>query len=194
MYLRSLLIIDDDPNVHNLYAITLHDFHLKIHSCFNGFEGYQELRSNSYDLALMDIEMPEMTGLQVLERLTGEGVSFPPVIVISAAEGNHLISDCMNRGASDYLKKPVRTSFLKSVVRDILDTVDITKQSLPRAMYEMARRKSTADLIISTDLGIGNIKYKFGKLIEASFLGKTGINAVDLLKEIQKLKIDVEHR
>ena len=70
----------------------------------NGRIALQKLRSETFDLLLLDIEMPELDGFAVLEQLKADfQLREVPVIVTSSVEGLDNIVRCINLGAEDYL-------------------------------------------------------------------------------------------
>src|SRR6478752_3854397 len=81
----------------------------------NGRVALEMLRRESYDLLLLDIEMPEMDGFAVLEELKADlQLRDLPVIVTSSVEGLDNIVRCIGLGAEDYLPKPVNAVLLKA--------------------------------------------------------------------------------
>src|SRR6476659_646852 len=82
-------------------------------SAENGRVALEMLRRESFDLLLLDIEMPEMDGFQVLEQMTRDlQLRDIPVIVTSSLEGTDSVVRCIELGAEDYLPKPVNPVLL----------------------------------------------------------------------------------
>ena len=80
----------------------------------NGRVALETLRREPFDLALLDIEMPEMDGFQVLEQIRGDlALRDVPVIVTSSLEGLDNVVRCIELGAEDYLTKPVNPVLLQ---------------------------------------------------------------------------------
>src|SRR5689334_1553343 len=83
----------------------------------NGRLGLERLRAEPFDLMLLDIEMPEMDGFDVLEAMKADdSLADVRVIVTSAVEGLESIVRCIDFGADDYLHKPVNPTLLKARV------------------------------------------------------------------------------
>ena len=82
----------------------------------------EQLANDSFDLVLLDIEMPEMDGFEVLEALkSNPALRDLPVIVTSSVEGLENIVRCIELGAEDYLPKPVNKVLLKARVSSCLE-------------------------------------------------------------------------
>jgi adenylate cyclase len=110
-----LLVVDDNKVNRLLLGRSLEQQGHKVASASNGREALEVLRREPYDLVLLDMEMPEMDGFQVL----GELVKDPqlkdlPVIVTSSLEGIDHVVRCIELGAEDYLSKPVNPVLLKA--------------------------------------------------------------------------------
>src|SRR5262245_47219063 len=106
---NSRLLIADDNKVNRLLLsrgveLLGHRFAL----AENGRVALEKLRSEPFDLLLLDIEMPELDGFAVLEQLKADlQLRDVPVIVTSSVEGLDNIVRCINLGAESYLPKPV---------------------------------------------------------------------------------------
>lgn len=82
-----------------------------------GREALTMLRSNVFDLVLLDILMPEVDGFQVLREMKDDAALRDiPVIVVSAVEEMNSVDECLELGAVDYLSKPVDAELLKARV------------------------------------------------------------------------------
>ena len=100
------------------------------------------LRREAFDLLLLDMEMPEMDGFQVLEQLMNDlQLRDLPVIVTSSLEGVDSVVRCIELGAADYLSKPVNPVLLKARIDASLD-----KKRLQDQLKEMVRRFATPEV------------------------------------------------
>ena len=117
------LLIADDNKVNRL--LMSRSVELQGHSATlaeNGRIALEKLRAQSFDLLLLDIEMPEMDGFAVLEQLKADAVLRDiPVIVTSSLEGLENIVRCIGLGAEDYLSKPVNPVLLKARISASLE-------------------------------------------------------------------------
>jgi CheY-like chemotaxis protein len=110
-----LLLVDDNKVNRLLLARTLELAGHRVSAAENGRVALAMLRKDAYDLLLLDIEMPEMDGFQVLEQVRGDlALRDVPVIVTSSLEGLDNVVRCIELGAEDYLTKPVNPVLLKA--------------------------------------------------------------------------------
>ncbi len=110
-----LLVVDDNKVNRLLLTRSLEQQGHSVASAENGRIALETLRREPFDLVLLDMEMPEMNGFQVLEQLKGDlQLRDLPVIVTSSLEGIDNVVRCIELGAEDYLTKPVNPVLLKA--------------------------------------------------------------------------------
>ncbi len=110
----SILVVDDNSVIRQILRMSLEADGHTVSIAENGIDALDKMRTNDYDLVLLDIMMPLMNGIQVLEAMRKDRLLAKiPVIVISA---NHQIENsvrCIELGAVDYLSKPINRVLLK---------------------------------------------------------------------------------
>jgi class 3 adenylate cyclase len=137
-----LLVVDDNKVNRLLLTRSLELMGHSVASAENGRVALDMLRRESFDLVLLDMEMPEMDGFQVLERLVGDPqLRDLPVIVTSSLEGTDNVVRCIELGAEDYLAKPVNPVLLKARLGASLE-----KKRLRDQQKEMVRRFATREV------------------------------------------------
>jgi DNA-binding response OmpR family regulator len=96
-----------------------------------GRQGLEALRSSSFDLVLLDVTMPEMNGLEVLQTIKCDArLKHIPVIMISALDEIETVVRCIEMGAEDYLPKPFDPVLLKARVDACLEKKRLRDQEL----------------------------------------------------------------
>jgi two-component system KDP operon response regulator KdpE len=101
------LIIDDEPHIRRLLAIALGSKGWEVFEAPNGFEGVQLVMGAKPDIVLLDLNLPDMNGIEVLREL--RAWSTIPVVIISVRNAQDDIIDLLNAGADDYVVKPFYT-------------------------------------------------------------------------------------
>ncbi len=117
---RRILVIDDEPDIRKTLKMTLEYEGYEILAASSGNEGLERAASERPDAILLDIKMPGLDGLEVLERLTGLGTG-SAIIMIS---GHGDISDAVKAtklGAFDFLEKPLEQDRLLLALRNALE-------------------------------------------------------------------------
>ena len=137
-----LLVADDNKVNRLLLTRSLELQGHAVRSADNGRVALEMLRSGDFDLMLLDMEMPEMNGFQVLEQLAADlKLRDLPVIVTSSLEGVETIVRCIELGAEDYLNKPVNPALLKARIGASLE-----KKRLRDQQKELVRRFATSEV------------------------------------------------
>ena len=139
---RRLLIVDDNKVNRLLLARHIDLLGHRFALAENGRVALEMLRSEPFDLLLLDIEMPELDGFTVLEQLKADpALRDVPVIVTSSLEGMENIVRCIELGAEDYLHKPVNAVLLKARIGASLE-----KKRLRDEQRELVRRFATPEV------------------------------------------------
>jgi two-component system, LuxR family, response regulator FixJ len=102
---RHIAIVDDDESVRRALVRLLAGCSFSVRTYPSGVEFLESLKSSAPDCLILDLQMPDMTGLEVLHQLVGAGFSFP-VIVVTAQDELGTLSRCMLAGAAAFLTKP----------------------------------------------------------------------------------------
>ncbi len=117
-----LLIVDDNKVNRLLLSRNVEILGHRASTAENGRVAMEMLEAGEFDLLLLDIEMPEMDGFQVLEAVKkNTRLRDVPVIVTSSVEGLDNIVRCIELGAEDYLPKPVNKTLLGARVSSCLE-------------------------------------------------------------------------
>lgn len=118
---KTILVIDDDAQVRHLIQSFLEHEGFHVIMASNGTEGIRALQTQSPDLVLLDVRMPEMDGLKTLETLRKIGIdSTCPVIMVTSLGDEKTVSAAASLGASDYVVKPFDLKLLKYKINDLL--------------------------------------------------------------------------
>ncbi|MBU4525793.1 MAG: sigma-54 dependent transcriptional regulator [Desulfomicrobium sp.] len=122
----SLLIIDDEESIRDSLTMAL-GRHYEVASCASGKEALEILPALAPDMVLLDIGLPDMSGLEVLDhvrRLSPHAA----VIMITAFEDLDTVISAMKRGAFDYLLKPLRMDALKLCLERAKSSIRLGKE------------------------------------------------------------------
>jgi len=115
----KVLVIDDEPGVRELISEALSISEITAVQAVDGLEALSLLRRDRFDLLILDINMPKLDGLALLEKLRTEGMSVP-VLMLSARADKTDINQGLRIGADDYLTKPFSIEELVLRVKAIM--------------------------------------------------------------------------
>ena len=114
-----LLIAEDELDLAEVLTVFFEKNHFAVDTVHNGFDAYEYAVSGAYDAIILDVMMPKMNGIEVLQKLRAEGVNTPIMMLTAKGEKDDRITG-FNAGADDYLPKPFDPDELISRVRAIL--------------------------------------------------------------------------
>ena len=114
-----ILIADDEENIRESLNLILGEIY-DLAFAKNGEEALAQLRSGAFELALLDIKMPKLDGMEVLKRLK-ETNHATPVLMLTAYQSVEIAKEAIKLGAMDYLPKPFDREHLLTTIRGILE-------------------------------------------------------------------------
>jgi len=115
----SILVVDDDRTTRHLTRTTLAKAGYAVRVAQDGAEALSRMRGKKFDLVLLDVWMPRMDGLAVLDRMKRLKTR-PRVIVMTSDDAPQTVLKAIRRQAYQYVHKPVEPAALVSIVRDAL--------------------------------------------------------------------------
>lgn len=118
-----LLIVEDEPALRRALSINLRARHYEVHAAGDGASALRIAAANPPDLAIVDLGLPDMDGVDVIAGL--RGWSTVPIIVLSARDGQLSKVTALDVGADDYVTKPFGMDELVARVRASLRRADI---------------------------------------------------------------------
>jgi two-component system, chemotaxis family, chemotaxis protein CheY len=126
----NILVVDDSETVREVIAKTLGLAQVpvnELHMAANGQEALDILQDNWVDLVFSDINMPVMTGVEMIERMREDDVMRAiPVIVVSTEGSATRIEELRSKGVSAYIRKPFTPESIRKVVDEVLGSSDGT--------------------------------------------------------------------
>lgn len=111
---ETILVVDDETDIADGMAAALEMAGFKTQKAYSAKEAQELLRTEGADLVLLDIIMPEMNGLQLLEKLQEDRRTRSiPVVILSSLGDRDTVLNALGSGAVDYLEKPVSVKELR---------------------------------------------------------------------------------
>ncbi|MFL5627549.1 MAG: sigma-54-dependent transcriptional regulator [Ktedonobacteraceae bacterium] len=132
----SILIIDDEPHLPHQFARFLKKHGYDVSVVADGEAGLQELQKNNIDLVLLDLRLPKMGGLEVLQQIRAQDQELPVVMLTAFGDVQTAVT-AMKLGASDYLLKGFDLEELLLVVQRALET-----SAMYRELRQLRRERS----------------------------------------------------
>lgn len=113
-----VLVVDDEPGILRLIDLVLSNSGFRVMVAENGVEALRIAEQRRPDIAIVDVRMPDMSGLEVMRRLRGR-TSIPVVLLTAQAQNENKVMG-LESGADDYISKPFNPGELSARVRAVL--------------------------------------------------------------------------
>ncbi|MHB9074665.1 MAG: response regulator [Desulfobaccales bacterium] len=176
----SILVVDDNGINRDLLSRYLERQGHAVQVAHNGRQALEMITTGTFDLVLLDITMPGLTGYQVLQHLKhSETLRDLPVIMISALDEMDSVIRCIELGAADYLPKPFNPVLLRNRVGDFLEKKRLRE-------LEAEQKQKLQELNTALELRNRFIRETFGSYLSDEI--------VDTILKEGGLKIEGEKR
>lgn len=129
-----ILLIEDDSATAQSVLLMLKAVGLEVDTASFGQQGVERAKTDDYDLILLDLILPDMSGFQVLRALRGDHIR-TPVLVLSSLDGVHDKAKALGFGADDYLTKPFAPKELSARIRALLRRVRPSIPGHPKLVF-----------------------------------------------------------
>lgn len=197
---QTVLIVEDDEKLVELLTDAVESVGegCEIKAAFNGRDGLEILVKEKVDLALLDIKMPIMSGVQVLSELHNNKL-WIPIIILTAHPVKDIEEKLLEYGIVDYLSKPLDMARLKKRIKEVLKNREqrdsISGMSLAAILQVLEMEQRTGVISITTADRNGKIFFRKGRVVDIAAEGLSAEEALgDLLDHSNKDKeIHIEY-
>ena len=132
-----VLVIDDEPDIRESLEALLSSENYRVDLAFNATEGLKKLETSTYDLVLVDLMMPDRSGMEVLEEIRLRDRD-TPLFMITAYGSIEVAVEALKRGANDYFAKPWDNEKLLIEIERMISKVRLERENteLKRALKQ----------------------------------------------------------
>ncbi|OGU11518.1 MAG: two-component system response regulator [Geobacteraceae bacterium GWC2_58_44] len=162
MSINNILVADDEESMRWVLSKALRKKGFTVELARDGDEALRLIKENVYDLALLDIKMPGVTGLELLDRIKEERSDLFVVIMTAEASMKNAV-EAMKRGAYDYLTKPFDLGVIDAVVEKVSRAREMTSQ-VSLLKEELKDRYQLEKTIIGNSPAMRDIYKTIGKV------------------------------
>ncbi len=163
-----ILVVDDEPGMREFLEIMLQKDGYDVDTAADGPEAIDKIEESLFDLAIVDIQMPILNGIEVLKKVSEKSPD-TTVIMVTAYASHETAIEAMKLGAYDYITKPFKIDEIKLVIKKALD-----KKKLERENTRLRKELET--------------QYGFGNIIGRS---PAIVKVFELIKRVSELNVSV---
>jgi CheY-like chemotaxis protein len=196
----SLLVVDDNSMNRIMLSRYITKLGYQASLAENGRQALEKLQGEPFDLVLLDVEMPEMDGYQVLEQLKADPrLRDIPVIMISAVEELESVVKCIELGAQDYLPKPFNPVLLRARLTACLERKRLRDQEVDY-LQQLDRVTAAAAAIKANTFQLESLDEVAGRSDELGQLAlvfqemarQVYAREQHLQRQVQQLRIEID--
>lgn len=151
--MKKVLVVDDTKNIRMILTKCLELEGYEVMTASDGKQALELFTTHTYDLAFLDIKLPEIRGTEVLKRIREQGITTPVIIITAYATVKNAV-DCINLGAIAYVQKPFSADKIRTVLKEMEN----------KSLFAEREKLSTEDLIAGTKLSLD--KHDYDKALE----------------------------
>ncbi len=137
----DILVVDDEKNIVEGLKVLLAQEGFEVLTAFNGFDALKKIQDNEISVALVDIQMPKLDGLELFSKVKKRGDNLTQFIFITGKGTISTAVEAMKAGAYDYLTKPVEPHRIKSIIPKAIEHYNLLEdnQKLKNKLENLTR-------------------------------------------------------
>jgi diguanylate cyclase (GGDEF)-like protein len=163
---KKILIVDDDPDALVVMSATLEAAGFLVSTASDGADALRQFRADAYDLVMLDVDMPGMTGYEVCAALRSEAGELLPIVMVTGMDDVSSVDAAYRAGATDFIAKPISWALIGHRVRYLLRGYQIVRDL--KAAEGRIRRLAYFDSLT----GLPNREHFRHRLASALEIGK----------------------
>ena len=171
----KILFADDEPSIQDCMSIELPRMGHEVTVCPDGFTALAALEKNAYDCLLVDLDMPGMSGMQLVERIRQNSPETEAIILTGKSSLDSAIS-ALRHGVFDYLTKPCKLAELDALLKRVAEKRDLRNRC--RALQHRLERIEGKTQLIGDSPQIAQVRSRIARVAPTEstvlILGETG--------------------
>jgi len=126
--MAKILIVDDERSIRNTLKDILEFEKYQVELAEDGLIALEITKTTNFDAIFLDIKMPQMDGIEVLQQMRENGIE-TPIVMISGHGNIETAVECIKKGAYDFIEKPIDLNRLLVVIRNALDKTTLVTET-----------------------------------------------------------------
>jgi two-component system response regulator AtoC len=161
---QHVLVVDDEKNLREGLAELVASEGFAVSQAANGQAALELLRQDEYDVVFLDVRMPVIDGLEVLQTIQEEKLSTGPIIVISAFSESSKVIEAMRLGAYDYITKPLDLDEIVNILHRAAEQRKISQSTSQRPPKDIDSSETDRFQMLGTSRVMRDVFKQIGRL------------------------------
>ncbi len=132
--MRRILIVDDDESIRMIFKKVLENSGYEVETASNGIQALGILENEKFDIYILDLKMPEMDGITLLEEIKKRGYEGIPIILTAYGDKDSALA-ALKLGAYDFLEKPISINDLKFSIQRAIEKKELLEENVKLREY-----------------------------------------------------------
>ena len=141
----KVLILEDEASLREILSIVLEEFGYEVEEASTLQEGLEKVERECFDLALVDLRLPDGSGMELVRKLKRERRE-TEVIIITAFASTETVKEAIELGVYDYVEKPFKLDELRLLIRNVTDKIELKKRSSEGVPGILGRSRAIEEL------------------------------------------------
>ncbi|TCK05168.1 sigma-54-dependent transcriptional regulator [Phorcysia thermohydrogeniphila] len=130
------LILEDEKNIREILSIVVEEFDFEIDEAETLLEALEKLKENSYELLLVDLRLPDGSGMEVVRQVKRERPE-TEVVIITAFASTETVKEAFELGVYDYIEKPFKIEDLRLILRNLKEKLTLKEKLKQESIPEL---------------------------------------------------------
>ncbi|OGC05981.1 hypothetical protein A2V82_00005 [candidate division KSB1 bacterium RBG_16_48_16] len=162
--MKNILIVDDEESVRYSFKRFLSRANVRVDAAKNGAEAFEKLSQQTFDLVILDVRLPDMTGLQLLQKIKAIDPKLI-VLIITAFGTTETAIEAIKLGAYDYILKPFDIPSMKNLVEEALQCSHLMRTQV--IFNPLGQAPNSGDDIIGSSQVMQEVYKMIGRVAES---------------------------
>ena len=171
----TLLVVDDEPSILHAFGRVFHEPEVNLLTTTSALKGVQIVSESRPDVVVLDVQMPDLSGLEAFQRIKKIDARIPVVFITGHGTTDTAIK-AITLGAIDYLFKPLDLSKLREVIANAFEISRLMR--IPAALAQQENEDGEADVLVGRCSAMNEVYKQIGRVapqdVPVLILGESG--------------------